>query len=618
MRAAIRDYLEIEHPAHMLLVRALPGTGKTTAAAEIVDELALTGRRIAYAGPRHDFFQDVTAKSSQPDGWYEWLPRQADEEGKLQTCRYAAQINTWLNRGYMGMDFCSGVCGWDYINDVCPYYQQKRTLSPVVYVQHQHVTNGHPMKFSVLFGDESPIGAFLHEWDIPAKHIFPPGMPVDEPLTEMLYALSGFALGCERNVEGSELIEHLGGPVAVIHACETFTMPANALAAGTIHLPEEAEKAPYFHLVRLVPLLLREAKAASAKIEYAHRIILSKGKLTLLLRKQVDWDKTAEHVVWLDATGRPDLYRSLFERDVEVVDARPRLYGRIFQVVDRANGKSALSPSEGDRARRKMVGSEQTLHAKQAEQVIRRIIEERGYQAPSVIGFKDFINHLGLDDLSVNTAHFYAARGTNEHQDADAIFVVGAPQANFYDVVKMAKMIYFERDHAFVVKWLSKDQAYNFTGSDGLGRCYPVSGFWEDPDLQAILETLREDEIIQAAHRARPVNHPVDIWLLTNVPIDGLPPDELLTMREIMGSPQGVDMWRWQKVKELMNVLDTITIVDLEKCGISHKTAVEYMNQIAKHPGWELAARKTDSQQGGRPTKLAKRMEVKCSSPLIN
>ncbi len=165
IRTSIRAYLEDPAPAGMLLIRALPGTGKTTAAAAIVDELAQSGYRVAYAGPRHDFFTDVVEKSSHPHLWYEWLPRQmADEEAeKSETCRYAEQINAWMVRGYEGMGFCSGVCGWDYVNKSCPYHAQKRRAEPVIYVQHQHVSLGHPLQFDVLFGDESPISAFLHE-----------------------------------------------------------------------------------------------------------------------------------------------------------------------------------------------------------------------------------------------------------------------------------------------------------------------------------------------------------------------------------------------------------------------------------------------------------------------
>jgi len=589
IRQAINDYLELEYPDHMLLIHSLPGTGKTTIAVDIVDQLA-EHRRVMYAGPRHDLFQDVIAKSSRPEQWYEWLPRQAgdDETGLIQTCRYSEQITTWLNRGYSGMDFCSGVCGWDYVNKSCVYHKQKERHERVIYAQHQHVTLGHPLDFSVLFGDESPLQAFKHEWQIPGKWIMPPGMDPSEPLTEILHYLSTLAQHVEKSIQGPELFEYIGEPGAVQEACEAFEVPATALAYGSIRSAEQASETPFFHLPALAGLLAREARQALAGIDYPHRIVVSPDQLTLLLRQEPNYDKIPPHVVWLDATGRPEIYEKVFHRKVLAVDAQPRLFGKIYQVVDRANGKQA-TVQKGQR----------TAKAKQAEAVIQKVIDDHGYQRPTIISYKDFVETTGIQ---AKKAHFYAARGTNEHEDADAIFILGAPQANIFDVVKLAKMIFFERDTAFKVTWCTQDRPYAFADENGNGRCYPVSGFWQDPDLQAVLETIREDEIIQAAHRGRPVNHPVDIWLFTNVPITSLPPDELLTMREIMGAPEGVETFRWPAVQELMRVKESIAISDLVDLGFHYETASRYVDLIAEMPGWEKSALKS---KRGKPTKVA-------------
>src|SRR3990167_3121951 len=121
--AAITEYLAEPWPNHILLVRAMPGTGKTTIAVAIAEGLAAEGRRVAYAGPRHDFFYDLMDKAAMPEAWYEWLPRQqGDADNAIerpQTCLYTEQINKWLYRGYDGMSFCSGVCGWSYVQKKC-------------------------------------------------------------------------------------------------------------------------------------------------------------------------------------------------------------------------------------------------------------------------------------------------------------------------------------------------------------------------------------------------------------------------------------------------------------------------------------------------------------------
>lgn len=596
IKQAILNYLENPVPDHMLLIRALPGTGKTTAAVSVVDDLAEMGYRVGYAGPRHDFFQDVIAKSGRPEQWYEWLPRQAEdvEKGKLQTCIYQEQINEWLQRGYEAMDFCSGVCGWDYVNKACPYHAQKGRMERVIYIQHQHVTLGHPLSFDVLIGDENPAGAFAHEWRIPAKWVCPPGMDATQPLTEMLHLLSAICQATPRPVQGDELLEALGGAQAVLSACKLYEIPIDLLASGDIHRAEEAGSTPYFHLPALVALLAREAAQNGAGPQ---RIIASDGHLTLLLRRKPNAEKLPAHIIWLDATGKPEIYKQLFGRRVETVDAQPAIHGKIYQVIDRTNSKQQIQPNQKERARRKLTGD--TEQAIQARKLIETIIGQHGYERPSLITFKDFDSSA----LDVKRGHFYAARGTNEHENADAVFILGAPQADIYGLIKLAKMIYFERETSFNPVWCVREQIYAHIAEDGLGRSYPVSGFWQDPDLQVILEMIREDEIVQAAHRGRPVNHPTDIWLLTNIPIWSLPPDELLTMRGIMDAPEGVNIWKWNRVQRLLDERDQITISDLVALGLHYETANEYFELIPTlFPEWEKTLVKTS--HGGKPKKV--------------
>lgn len=613
IRDAIAEYLTMDYPTYMLLIKCSPGSGKTTLAVEAADLLAASGKRVAYAGPRHDLYLDVVAKSGDPSLWYEWLPRQADEP---QTCRYTGQMDTWLQRGYAAMDFCSGVCGWDYVKQ-CPYHLQKARPEPIIYIQHQHVTLGHPLEFQVLFGDENPLQAFTRKWDIPSQWVLPPGMDDGEPLKEILHTLS-FWCNQGRPVFGPELIEYLGGPEHVVRACQAFGVPAEVIQATTaIHSAEEADKKPYFHLFDLVPLLQREAEQeklrqenggqqpaassedyddlseadqASLRPTWPCRIIAADGHLSMLLRRTPNRQLIPPHLIWMDATARPAVYEALFGRPVRVIDAAPRMHGKIYQVVDRTNNKTTIGKTD---------------KRDQAKQLARHIIEKYRYQRPTVASYKDFVENADLG-ADVRTAYFYAARGTNGHETADATIIIGAPRPAPYDLVQTAKMIFFDRNTAFHVNETDKLVAYQYIDPDGQGRAFPVRGYWGDPDLQAILEMMRDDEIIQIAHRGRPVNHPCDIWLVTNVPIDGLPPDELLTMRELMDAPAGVHVFRWSEVMKWANGRDSITTSDLvNELGLNYETARKYLLQIAGLPGWELTAIRTS--HGGKPTNTARR-----------
>lgn len=595
IRAEIDAYLALESPPHMLLVRAVPGVGKTHAGVETAEACADRGWRVAYAGPRHDFFADVTTIARHPKRWYEWQPRTEGDEDKgvRRTCDWVPEISGWLNKGYQGIDFCARVCGWDYVNNRCLWHRQKNREEPIIFIQHQHVASGHPLEFRVLIGDENPMQAFLWQWDIPAKQVVPHGMDYAEPLTEILLKLSGLCSGGELT-SGLALMDALGGAQLVLEACELYQLPASALAFADIHSVGEAERADYFHLPQLVPLLTREARAAIEDRLYPPRVIAGKGDLSLLLRRWPD-TKLPQHVIWLDATGNQHIYEELFGRPVKVVDAAPALQGHITVVTDRANGK-------GD------------FKADQAAQVIRKVAADRGYQRPAVVTFESAEAALAGE---WDSAHFYGARGTNRLEAADALFVVGAPMPNHEVLLSMAAQIYFKRMVAFGRSWDVRYVPYRYVAPDGRGREYPAGGFWRDADLEALLWQYREAELIQAVHRARPVLRPVPIYLLSNVPIPELPVTRLATMAELLGTIKPVEirsMYDWQRLQEFVAGRESVTAAEIAAAlQVSENTAIKYRDLLAKQPGWELVARKTNTG-AGRSTKAATRRGISLSS----
>ena len=589
LQTRLTDYEAQPFPTAMLLVKALPGIGKTTIAVAEAERLAADGQRAMYCGPRHDFFADLLGVAAHPTWWYEWLPRQTGEQ---ETCPYAAEVNEWTTRGWEAMDFCARVCGWSWINEVCVYHAQKRRTEPLIFCQHQHAVFGHPLQFSRAFGDESPIQAFQHVWHIPVEYVLPRGMDPREPAAELMHALLGLAPG--EHVHGPELLERLGGAESVSAAVGDTTIPADLLEPE-IHDAWDAHQVPYTHLFTTLALLNRESAAALRGENYVHRVIVGKGALTLLLRHAVN-DHLPAHLVWLDATANERLYRACFGRPVEVVDAQPATSGRIYQLYERANTKTSLILRDKPTGGKAWESGKVSPSAKTAQsvQLVRRIVG-RGYRSPVVISFQGVLEQSELGEL--RHVHFYAARGTNAFEDCDATIIVGTPQPSLYDLERMAAMIFFERDRAFASEWTVVDRPYRFVSPTGQGASYPTSGFWGDPDLQAVLWSVREAEIIQAAHRGRPVNHATDIWLLTNVPIDELPPDELLSMREVMGAPAGVSPWEWGRIVEAAERIAatrgvvTIAAMMADLGLTSRKTASKYLNLILQtQTGWTVGS----------------------------
>lgn len=594
---AMREYAALSEPEHILLIKAQPGVGKTHAGVRLAESLAMEGRRVLYAAPRHDFITDLRAIATNPANIYEWLPRQAGSETKDETCRHTEKINIWLHRGYEAMDFCSQVCGWDYVK-ICPYHVQKKRPEPIIMCQHQHLTSGHPLTFDFVIGDESPLATFQHQWIIPGRWLMPAGMSHDEPLTEILHELSKLTES-KTVLSGAALLKVLGGADHVLAACSNFSMPATAVAiAPSLHQPEDADKAAYFHLPQLVPLLAREAQAAKNGKEYPHRIVVENGNLMLMLRRDVN-ATIPRHVVWLDATGNEHLYREIFKRTVQVIQPNIRMAGRVIQVTDRANGKASL-----------VKDGKETGKARQLIEQINQIVEKNDLQNAGLVTFQEFSGRAEFSHL--NPLHFFAARGSNVQQQVDGLIVAGTPQPSLLDIDKQARMLFFERMTPFNLKWTLRDIPYHFVDSNGKGRAYPTSGFWHDADLSAVLWQYREAELLQAVHRSRLVVRPVTVWLLSNLPIWELPPRALYSIHDINEAPPGVDPWLWPQVMKIANLRSAetgcVTTHDLMKAlSIDARTARKYIDLLSAQPQWTAAA--APRQAAGRPIKAAQRIK---------
>lgn len=572
---AMREYALIEHPEHILLIPAPPGTGKTWAGVDFAHwQFERTNRRVFYAGPRHDFFADILGaaqgQAHETGQWYEWLSRKTDDENALNhTCNHADNINTWMRRGYKGMDFCSKVCGWDYVNKGCPYHKQKQRPEPLIFGQHAHVTLGHPMsqEFSIIIGDENPMGTFIKETRIPSKWILFPNAPYDEPLTEILNEMRRLCDNGTR-LHGPDLMKMIG-PQRIIDACQRFVMPIGAaVMTPSIREAGEAENVPWNYLPEFVPMLEMEAMATAAEVEFLHRIYLSETGLEFLSRQYVN-EQMPEHIIWFDATGKADLYEALFGRPVQVADVRPELTGRIFQVVDRANGKSSLIDQN----------KEQTHRVSQLKAQVDHIT--RNYQNPGIITFQAL-----TEEFTEQTSHFYGNRGTNAFEKCDVLIVAGTPQPPLFQIEKLAKSIWRKRMRPFDPTWYAQPRRFMYE-DNGQGYAYPVS-MYADPELNAVLWQYREAELIQAAHRARILFRDVPVYLLTNIPIDELPPFKLLTIRDLMDAPEGVDVFGWERVVKFIESREFVITNDLtDELGINRDTAKKYMQIFVDSRGWE-------------------------------
>lgn len=613
IRHKMTEYLNIPDPDHILLVALPPGSGKTTEAVRQAELWARQVRgRVLYAGVRHNLWDDLMKASTFPvehrdAWWYHWRPHtEGDPEtGQGQTCRYARQFRAWVDRGYTGIEFCKkrSVCA-TYLR-TCPYHAQKGQRQPIVFVQHADIALGHPFleQATLLIGDESPLDAFLHCWQIPARDIVPPSVWKElEPNVELIDLLRTLRDLVDQPPpkpeskrlpvwEGVALLERLGGAAHVVAVCDTVKYAPAEKAYTRLWGPDQAESLPYWHLTDLAQLLKQEALEALEGRQCVCRVRITKQGLELLLRRP---ERTLPpHVIWLDATANPALYRAVFqdERKIEVVAPRVRLAGRVYQVWPSLNNKDTLvgpdQEQEGKRPAKRRQAKREAV-----EQQVDHIIASRGYTRPAIVTYKDLTSRFSAYD----TAYFGGLRGTNRLQDCDALIVVGTPQAPIPTLVDQAAMLHQEILRPFDTDWSDRDWRYV-----GHPRGYPVSGFWHDTTLHALLVQTREAELVQAAHRVRPLYRKVDIWLLTNLPLTELPPDELLDLRELFGSPTGIDPYHWPELARLLESAgeEGLSATDIAaQMDVPERTALRWHAVLRTLPG---VVCRTRTSNGGRP-----------------
>jgi hypothetical protein len=139
-------------------------------------------------------------------------------------------------------------------------------------------------------------------------------------------------------------------------------------------------------------------------------------------------------------------------------------------------------------------------------------------------------------------AHFGNIRGTNEFEDHEVVIVLGREQLSPRDAERLAKAIWYDTKRP--IRGISADpkgrvqyprewRAYNMRDNSRREvrvRIHP------DRRVQAVVEQIREAEMVQAIDRLRLIHSPrkKTVIILCNIPLD-IPVDELVTWRELVG-----------------------------------------------------------------------------------
>jgi hypothetical protein len=245
-------------------------------------------------------------------------------------------------------------------------------------------------------------------------------------------------------------------------------------------------------------------------------------------------------LILLDAFGDAELLSKLTGRQLQAWTQPCAMDAEVIQIVDGYYGITTMwkkkTKSEGGGIPKKTLEKRLIPAAKN--------IAAQDPEGTVIITWKlihQYIEKLqkeGKFDNTVDIDHFGNVRGSGEYEHKRQVIIIGAPSIQVEYLLQIANCIWHD-DPEPLDDTMIKDgnwRPYQYR-EEGTGNGYAVEvREFKDNRLNLLLKTYREYEIAQAAHRIRPLLYPgkKKIWLLTNLPIDELPPTRVTDLSEII------------------------------------------------------------------------------------
>lgn len=300
-----------------------------------------------------------------------------------------------------------------------------------------------------------------------------------------------------------------------------------------------AEKEEHGLILQFVDDLARTLKIEYEryKTDQAYNSALSIEKtlegnsLVMRLRKYLQVPEDVP-LLLLDANGDRELLSYLTERELKEYHASVKMDCRIVQILDGKYGITTLF------SRKKGEPNKPKSSFWRLVQVVKQIAEQEEPSKILIITWKvleDVLVHMQKEgklpsEISIN--HFGNIRGSNENENREIAIILGTPCPKPTDMMMQAQALYYEKEPVSA-ELESYEKAYNYKDKDGNGWKIEMERY-KDKRLEAIRRRYREMEIYQAAHRIRPIlEGGKTIYLLTNLPIDLLPPDEMYLVDDL-------------------------------------------------------------------------------------
>lgn len=232
-------------------------------------------------------------------------------------------------------------------------------------------------------------------------------------------------------------------------------------------------------------------------------------------------------LVLLDGSGIPELLEVLANRENERWEIPMQPDVEVIQITDGAYGKTTLTNPKSTAGENLIKLANQIASEAPDDTVI-----FTWQDIETVIREKQA---AGEFPMQVEIDHYGNLEGKNDYEDKQTVILLGTPTPNPKDMIELAAAIW--RDDTPLDTETIKTgnyRSYQYVDAQSNGCAVEVREY-KDARLNMILHTYREQELVQAAHRIRPILYPGKrIYLLTNMPLDTLPPSRLTTIKELL------------------------------------------------------------------------------------
>jgi hypothetical protein len=462
--------------------------------------------------------------------------------------------------------------------DECLYFQQYKQARKkhVILLPHQHLTlaKSDATKLptpDLIIIDENPLssllsknGGFAPEIALEDAARDPEALPIVETIIAALREGRNYAQALSEANHASGELMRIGG------ALRRATLPQITPTMDDEEIKQIARRYKPNRAAQLLLTAGRDMEATLARgISYGIDYVPAKRiegtdasgiseMIYTQYRKNIH--KLYQHapLVILDATGNPATLAPAFP-DIEEyrVDVEQNL--DVTQFSHWRASRSVLKPENPDSSR----------HLNNINAVLAQIAAAHPGQKGLLISYMDVISDAAFQGGNLRMPegmaghHFGDIRGTNEYENADYVIVLGRNEPAIHDIERDAKALFFDCPgiHLQLLPRGERlpEQERGYLMRDGQQIGAPVSCH-PDPQINALLEQIREAETVQAIGRIRAVRaeQAKHAYIICDLPIPGLWVDRLINWKDAAAAAHGGGSDKFaQAMERLGGVLPT-------------------------------------------------------------